>query len=207
LPFHGFDSLSHNLELEERYTLLSRLGKVRLLGFYPRARMGVFSQALHLPGDINESIIQTRRYGHEKYGFIVNGEQELTDGLGGFLRCSWNDGATEDWAFTQIDHSLALGLSLQGRSWHRPEDTVGLAGAVNGLSSAQRRFLAAGGLGLIIGDGRLAYASEGVLETYYQISLLPGLSLSADYQFLPSPAYTTDRGPVHVFGVRLHAEY
>jgi high affinity Mn2+ porin len=169
--------------------------------------MGVFSQALHLPGDINESIIQTRRYGHEKYGFIVNVEQELTDGLGGFLRCSWNDGATEDWAFTQIDHSLALGLSLQGRSWHRPEDTVGLAGAVNELSSAQRRFLAAGGLGLIIGDGRLAYASEGVLETYYQISLLPGLSLSADYQFLPSPAYNTDRGPVHVFGVRLHAEY
>jgi high affinity Mn2+ porin len=78
---------------------------------------------------------------------------------------------------------------------------------VNELSSVQRRFLAAGGLGLIIGDGRLAYAPEGVFETYYQVRLLSGVSLAADYQFLPTPAYNTDRGPVHVFGVRLHVEY
>jgi len=207
LPFHGLDSLSQTLELEDRYSLFSRPGKVRLLGFYTRARMGVFATALHMAGEINENIRQTRHYGHEKYGFIVNVEQALRDGLGGFVRFSWNDGATEDWAFTQIDHSLALGLSLQGNGWGRPNDTVGLAGAVNGLSSGQRRFLAAGGLGLIIGDGRLAYAPEGVLETYYQVSLLSGVSLATDYQFLPSPAYNTARGPVHVFGVRLHIEY
>src|SRR5581483_5941547 len=169
LPFHGLDSLSQNLELEERYQLFAWSGKVRLLGFYTRARMGVFSTALSMPGDMNENIVRTRHYGREKYGFIVNVEQELTDVLGGFLRFSWNDGATEDWAFTQIDQSLALGLSLQGRGWGRPNDTVGLAGAVSELSAAQRRFLTAGGVGLIIGDGRLAYAPEGVLETYYQV--------------------------------------
>lgn len=207
LPFHGFDSLSHNLEIEERHSLFLRPGKVRVLGFYTRARMGIFDEALPLPGDINQNIAQTRRYGHSKYGFILNLEQELTNDLGGFLRFSWNDGATEEWSFTQIDQSLALGLSLQGRYWHRPNDTVGLAGAVNELSSPQRRFLAAGGVGLIIGDGQLAYAPEGVLETYYAIGLLPGVSLAADYQFLPTPAYNTDRGPVHVFGARLHIEY
>jgi len=72
------DSLSHNLELEERFTLLSRSGTIRLLAFYTRARMGSFPRVLHLPGDINENIAQTRRYGQEKYGFIVNLEQELT---------------------------------------------------------------------------------------------------------------------------------
>ena len=207
LPFHGLDSLSHNHELEERYTLFTRSGKLRLLAFYTRARMGSFHRVLRLPGDINENIARTRRYGREKYGFIVNLEQELTDTLGSFLRYSWNDGATEDWAFTQLDRSLALGLTLQGRAWHRPNDTVGLAGAVNDLSPAHRRFLAAGGLGLIIGDGRLRYASEKVLETYYSLSLFAGGTLSLDYQFLPTPGYNTDRGPVHVFGIRLHVEY
>jgi high affinity Mn2+ porin len=207
LPFHGLDSLSQNLELEERYHFFPEPGTVRVLGFYTRARMGNFSQALRLSGDINENISKTRHYGHEKYGFIVNVEQALTAVLGGFFRFSWNDGATEDWAFTQIDQSLALGLSLQGQWWGRPEDTVGVAGAVNELSAAHRRFLAAGGLGLIIGDGRLAYASEGVFETDYQLRLLSGVSLAIDYQFLPTPAYNTDRGPVHVFGIRLHVEY
>jgi high affinity Mn2+ porin len=98
-------------------------------------------------------------------------------------------------------------MSLQGQWWGRPEDTIGVAGAVNELSAAHRRFLAAGGLGLIIGDGRLAYASEGVFETYYQLRLLSGVALATDYQFLPTPAYNTDRGPVHVFGIRLHVEY
>src|SRR5262249_15557730 len=161
LPFHGVDSLSQNLEVEAHYHLFPQPGTVRVLGFYTRARMGVFLSALHLAADINEAISRARHYGHEKYGVIVDVEQALSNVLGGLLRFSWNNGATENWAFTQIDQSLALGLSLQGRWWGRPDDTVGVAGAVNELSRAQRRFLAAGGLGLIIGDGRLAYAPEG----------------------------------------------
>jgi high affinity Mn2+ porin len=207
LPLRGLTSLSHELELEERYEIFSHPGKMRLLGFFTCARMGIFHAALHKPGDPNENIAQTRRYGHTKYGGVFNVEQEFGKEFGGFLRGSWNDGHTEDWAFTQIDWSVAGGVSLQGGRWGRSQDTLGVAGALNGLSDNQRKFLAAGGLGLIIGDGRLHYASEGIVEAYYDVKPWEVLSLTLDYQFICNPGDNRDRGPVHVFGVRLHIEF
>ncbi len=207
LPLRGLTSLSHNLEMEERHEIFTHPGKVRLLGFFTRARMGLFREALHRPGDVNENIAQTRRFGHIKYGGVLNVEQELGKEVGGFLRGSWNDGRTEDWAFTQIDRSVAGGVSLRGGRWGRPEDTLGVASALNGLSGNHRKFLAAGGLGLIIGDGRLHYTSEGAVEGYYDVKPSETLSLTLDYQFITSPGYNRDRGPVHVFGARLHIEF
>ena len=106
-----------------------------------------------------------------------------------------------------IDRSLSLGASLKGAAWQRPNDTVGLAGAINELSTAHREFFAAGGLGTLIGDGRLNYAPEGIIETYYNCRVVEPVSLSLDYQLVGNPAYNQDRGPVHVFALRLHVEF
>jgi high affinity Mn2+ porin len=207
LPLRGSRSLSHNLELEERYTLWRRPGVVRVLGFFTRARMGVFHAALHATDNVNDAIARTRRYGRKKYGYVLNLEQAVTNGVGGFVRWSWNDGRTEDWAFTQIDRSLAGGVAITGERWGRPADTLGVAGALNALSHAHRRFLAAGGLGLIVGDGRLDYAPERLVEAYYAIQVLPVATVTLDYQWFPIPGYNRARGPVHVVGIRLHSEF
>jgi high affinity Mn2+ porin len=66
--------------------------------------------------------------------------------VGAFLRIGWDDGKTETWAFTEIDRTVQGGLQIQSNSWHRPNDTLGVAGIVNGLSQDHRDYLAAGGL-------------------------------------------------------------
>jgi high affinity Mn2+ porin len=142
-----------------------------------------------------------------KYGFYVNGEQQVAKDIGIFGRFSWNDGRNEILSFTDIDRSLSGGVSVKGSYWGRPTDTVGLGGAVNGLSSAHRDFLAAGGLGLLIGDGRLNYRTEQILETYYAYAVDKNFTLTADYQLIANPAYNADRGPVSIFSARLHGEF
>src|SRR4029077_1486313 len=98
-------------------------------------------------------------------GFGLNAGQEISKYLGVFLRAGWNDGRTETWMFTDIDRSLSLGLSLKGAAWHRPNDTVGLAGILNEISREHRALLAAGGHGITVGDGNLHYSPEQILET------------------------------------------
>ena len=84
-----------------------------------------------------------------------------------------------------------------------PSDTIGIGGAINGLSSAHRDFLAAGGNGLLIGDGMLNYSNERILEAYYAYALNKSFTLTADYQLIANPAYNADRGPVSIFSGRL----
>mgnify|MGYP000228684135 CR=1 FL=1 len=134
-------------------------------------------------------------------------EQALSENLGLFSRLSWNDGATETWAFTQIDQSFALGAQFDGALWGRTDDAIGIAGVVNGISADHRDYLAAGGLGFIIGDGALQYAPETILEAYYRFQVLSWLQLSADYQFVVNPAYNQSRGPVNVFSFRTHLDF
>ena len=110
-------------------------------------------------------------------------------------------------AFTDIDASLAMGASIKGAKWGRPDDVIGIGGAINALSRDHRDFIAAGGLGPLIGDGALNYRRERVLETYYAYALTKAITLTADYQFLANPAYNADRGPVHIFSGRVHGEF
>ena len=154
----------------------------------------------------NDTVAQTRQT-RTKYGFYVNFEQELTDDIGLFGRYSWNDGHTEIDAFTDIDSSIAAGVSIKGRPWGRDDDRIGIAGAVNSLTADHSNYLAAGGLGVLVGDGRLNYASEGVVEAYYAMQIVKGLTATVDYQFLANPAYNADRGPAHVFSGRLSARF
>jgi len=198
-------------EYERRYSIAAQPGKLRLIAFFNEAFSGSYRDGLNLvamnPGlDPTDAVVQTRR-GRPKYGYAVNLEQAITDDLGVFGRWSWNNGKTEIMAFTDIDASLAGGAVLKGKSWGRQDDKVGLGGAVNGLSRDHRDYIAAGGLGPLIGDGRLNYRTERILETYYAIALAKGATLTFYYQFLVNPAYNADRGPVSIFAGRLHTEF
>jgi high affinity Mn2+ porin len=193
------------VELETRYTLFSQPGKLRTIAWLNSANSGSYRDTLNNPA-LNLDISQTRT-GRIKYGYVINLEQALTDDIGLFSRWSWNDGKTEIMAFTDIDASLSLGTSIKGTRWGRPDDVIGLGGAINSLSRDHRDFLAAGGLGPLIGDGALNYRRERILETYYAYALTKALTLTADYQLITNPAYNADRGPVHVFSGRFHGEF
>ncbi len=159
------------VEFEERHTIFDQPGKLRL-GASPTAAIpAITAQALAIEGadpalDIN-AVMASIRHDNLKYGFYANLEQQVIKDVGLFARASWNDGQNEILSFTDIDRSLSGGLSIKGSYWGRPNDTIGIGGAINGLSAAHRDFLAAGGLGLLIGDGRLNYRPERILETYY----------------------------------------
>jgi high affinity Mn2+ porin len=168
--------------------------------------MGDYRDAL-IASPVDPDVTKFRGYSHPKYGFGVSAEQSLTDNLALFGRAGWNNGQSESWAFTEVDRTLSLGLSLKGASWNRPNDVLGLAGIMSGLSQDHRDYLAAGGLGFELGDGALRYAPEEVIETYYLVTVTKNLFLSGDYQFIDHPGYNADRGPVSVGGVRVHIEF
>ena len=193
------------VELETRYQLFSQPGKLRTIAWVNSANAGSYRDTLNNPA-LNLDISQTRM-GRIKYGYVVNLEQAVTDDIGVFGRWSWNDGRNEIMAFTDIDSSLALGTAIKGSKWGRPDDVIGIGGAINGLSRDHRDFLAAGGLGPLIGDGALNYRRERVLESYYALALNKAFTFTADYQLITNPAYNADRGPVHVFTGRLHGEF
>lgn len=199
------------VELEGRYAILDQPGKLRLGTFANRGNTGSYRGALAITTadpslDINETMASLRR-NRLKYGFYANLEQAVTKDVGIFARASWNDGQNEILSFTDIDRSLSGGVSVKGSAWGRPSDTVGLGGAVNGLSGAHRDFLAAGGNGLLIGDGQLNYRQEKIIEAYYAYNINKWSTLTFDYQFVANPAYNADRGPVSIFSARAHAEF
>ncbi len=195
-------------EIERRYDLWSHPGKIALTGFITRARLGDFQDAIQLaqmtggPADITA----VRRY-RTRSGLGVNVEQEITSDLGVFARAGFASGNVETDAYTDVDSALAAGLSLKGKQWGRPDDTFGFAGMVNGISKARQQFLNAGGLGILVGDGRLPHPGlEQIVETYYEFPLF-ATKVTFDYQFIVNPAYNRDRGPVSVIGARVQAEF
>jgi len=203
--FHQFGLV---VEGEERHSLGDHPGKIKLLAFLNRGRMGAYSQALaqaQRSGAAPDTAL-VRRYS-SRPGFAANLEQEFAPDLGGFVRASLNSGDKEAYEFTEINRSLAAGLSLQGQRWHRGDDTVGVAALINALSPDARAYFAAGGIGILIGDGRINYGLEKILESYYALKVAQPLTLTADIQYVCNPAYNRDRGPVTILGLRLHAQF
>jgi high affinity Mn2+ porin len=190
-------------EFERRFTIKTHPGTIRFLAWLNDAHMGSYQDALSVPGT---DITQTRAYRY-KYGFGLNWEQEVAPNVGVFSRLGWNDGREEAWTYTDINYSASLGVSVKGQDWHRPDDTFGLAGVISGISHENKKFLEAGGLGILAGDGALNYGWEKVLETYYDFKVWQSLHFALDYQFVDNPAFNRDRGPVSVFGARLHWQY
>ncbi len=202
---HYLEAWGMVLEFEHRFSLSGHPGAVRLLGYLNRANMGSYRAAVESP--IRPADIQATRAYRFKYGFGLNLEQEIAENVGVFARLGWSDGRNEAWVFADVDRTATVGLSIKGAGWHRPNDTVGLAGVLNAISQEHRDFLAAGGLGILAGDGGLNYGIEKGLELYYNFQLWPTISAAVDYQFISEPAFNRDRGPVSIFGARLHWEF
>jgi high affinity Mn2+ porin len=200
-------ALGQVVEFEQRWKIDDHPGAVRPLAYLNMAHMGNYHQAVANPGLLGPDITLSRTYS-VKYGFGLSGEQEIADGIGVFGRLGWNDGRTETWAFTEIDRSASIGLSFNGKRWHRPDDVFGVAGVINGLSKEHRAYLGDGGLGFIIGDGQLPhYAPEQILEAYYLWKVADHVFVTPDAQLINHPAYNADRGPVFVWGLRVHVEF
>ena len=205
----GFKEFALVGEFEGRYEFQGHPGKIKVLGFANYARMGSYTDAVQL-GAATHTIPSTALVRHYAWrpGIEFNLEQEIHPDLGAFARVSFNDGSKEAYEFTDVNQSGSAGLSLKGTGWNRAEDVVGLAFVANGLSVAARSYFAAGGLGILIGDGRLPhYRTEDILETYYSMRLSEHFTVAADYQYVTNPAYNHDRGPVSIFSVRIHAEF
>jgi high affinity Mn2+ porin len=202
---------SNALEYEHKYKMGTQSGNIRFIGFYTLARMGHYKDALIYAqngGNIAHAINALNKSGNTKYGIGVNIDHTISQNVGLFFRSSINDGLHETWAFTEIDRAISLGAQFNGQQWNRPTDKIGVALLANGLSKDHRNYLAAGGYGFIIGDGKLHYQPEMVAEIYYSFNVLHSpFTLSPDYQFIMNPGYNKDRGPVHAFGLRAHAEF
>jgi high affinity Mn2+ porin len=193
-------------EIEERHELWGQPGKLKVTGFLSHGRAGLFADAIALaqatgmPADITAVRNTTNRT-----GVSVNLEQQVNETVGVFARAGWADGRIEPWDFTDIDRTISGGVSLNGKQWGRPDDTVGIAGVVNGIAGVHQAFFNAGGLGILIGDGQLPHPGpEQILEAYYSYALSSSSKLSFDYQFIVNPGYNTDRGPANVFAARFH---
>ena len=193
------------VEFQENFILGDHPAHLREWAYLNTADMGKYREALaEMP--VNPNVTATEAY-RNKYGFGMSFDKEITPELGFFARAGWNDGQTESWAFTEIDQTAAAGFLLQGKAWGRPKDAIGWAAVANGLSDAHKDYLGAGGVGFIIGDGRLKYNAEEILETYYNWEAMKGINITLDFQGVNNPAYNVERGPVAIMALRVHLEY
>jgi high affinity Mn2+ porin len=204
--FHEFQVVA---ELEKRHEILGLRGKLLLTVFDSRGRMGLLDEAVSLARVTGNAVdIAAVRSYRSRLGASLGLEQQLSTNLGMFARAGKASGNVESYEFTDIDRTISAGLSLKGGRWSRPNDTVALAAIVNGISAARERFLNAGGLGILVGDGQLRHpGSERIVETYYDLAVLRQAHLTLDYQWVNHPAYNLDRGPVSIVAVRLHAQF
>jgi len=184
---------------------------VRLLAYDNHGRMGNYAEALTVAQKTGTTpdIVADDQPGRVKYGFGVNVEQPLADSgaTGLFARLGWDDGKTESFVFTEVDQHLSLGVQVAGTRWARHDDRFGFAFFAHGLSDVHREYLAAGGLGFLLGDGKINYGSECGMETYYRVQLGRWVQLSPDVQYIWNPGYNRDRGPATIVGFRFNARY
>jgi high affinity Mn2+ porin len=180
---------------------------IRLLAYENHARMGNYAEALARGRPPN--IVADDQPGRRKYGFGLNVEQPLADSgeTGAFLRAGWNDGRTEDFAFTEVDRHVSAGLQVSGTRWRRAEDRLALAVVAHGISVDHQAYLAAGGTGFLLGDGRLTYGQERILEGYYWWQVRRHAALSVGGQVIEHPGYNRDRGPAFVGTLRFNLRY
>lgn len=205
----GLHEFQIDSEVEHRHEIAGHSGRLLLTVFDSRGRMGLLDQAVQVAQNAGMpvDIAAVRRY-RGRLGADISLEQQLAPDLGVFARVGKAAGNVETYEFTDIDRTVAAGLSLQGARWRRPDDTMGLAGIVNGISAAREQYLNAGGLGILVGDGELPHPGpEQIVETYYSLAVLKYAHLALDYQWVEHPAYNRDRGPVSIFAIRLHAQF
>ena len=203
---------AENVELEVHGRVVGkRQGVVRFLSYVNHANMGDYQQQINEwlanpttpTPEITNHPLQTT----VKYGFGINFEQPLTDWFGLFGRWGWNEGQHESYAYTEVDQTWQIGVGGNGSRWGRRADRLGLVFVSNGISHDHALYLAYGGDGFLLGDGKLNYGRENILESYYTLHAWRGIFPGADVQYIVDPGYNRDRGPVFVASLRLHLEF
>ena len=196
-------------EIEHRHSISGQPGKVKVTIFRNHGRMGRFEDAIRLaeltgePADI-AAVRRTRN----RAGISFNFEQQVAKSTSLFVKGGVADGKTEPFEFTDVDRTIAAGVTVKGSAWGRANDTFGIAGVINGISGVHKQFLDLGGLGILVGDGGLPHPGpEQIIEGYYDFALARVLHVSIDGQLINHPAYNRDRGPVPIAALRVHAEF
>ena len=213
-------------ELEHRHSIGTHSGAVRLLAFDNRANMGSYKAAIALANapatlavwgtpaaflasanDVTGGIDDTHAL-RNTWGFGLNMDQEITKTIGAFSRIGWNSGQNESFEFTDSNWTATFGASIKGEKWKQPDDVIGAAFIASGISKADQEYLAAGGIGILTGDGALNYGPEKNVELYYDHKISKYFRTTVDYQFVDNPAFNRDRGPIPgIFSIRLHYEH
>jgi hypothetical protein len=207
----------NNTEFELRKGLIrGHEGTSRVLFYDNRAHMGNYREAVRdflngsdklLHGATRPDITLHEKFGALKYGFGYNFEQDVTGNLRVFGRFGWDDGATESFAYTEVDQTVELGGDYRGEQWHRPEDKAGLVFVSNAIKKDHQNYLKNGGLGFLLGDGNLSYGRENIVEGYYNWHAWRGLYYAIDVQHINDPGYNSARGPAWVGSARGHIDF
>ncbi len=205
-----------NMEVEWRHGLLGgllnadRKGVVSALCYVNHGHMGLYraaSAAYLAKVDATPDITKHETFGAVKYGFGLNAEQEVSENARVFGRFGWNEGQHEGFAYTEVDQTVEAGGDFAGKHWGRASDKVGVAFISNAIKRDHQEYLKMGGLGFLLGDGKLNYAREDILEGYYNMHTWRGVSYALDAQYIDHPGYNQDRGPVLVESVRMHVDF
>jgi high affinity Mn2+ porin len=211
LVWKPWQAHAENWEYELRRGMVpKKAGVVRLLAYTNHANMGIYRDAI---AQFQKGLVQapdiTNHPWHitRKYGFGINVEQNLTHNFTAFARWGWDDGKTESFAYTEVDSTFAEGVGVNGAKWHRKKDRAGVAFVSNGIKKDHQVYLADGGNGFLLGDGRLNYGRESILESYYTAHVWRGIYVAPGVQYVVNPGYNRDRGPVVVPTLRLHGEF
>jgi high affinity Mn2+ porin len=225
LNFNIFDFYGDQAEIEHRHVIKGQPGAVKILAYRNRAYMGRFNDAItafQADPAKNATTCTSFNYGSAnssapdlcwarkpniKMGIGINIEQSIAPDIGFFFRGMYSDGNTEVDSYTSSDRSMSLGLAIKGFRWSREKDTLGLGFAQSFLSKQHVAYLNLGGIDGFIGDGKINYKPEQVFDIYYQCHVYRSVWLSFDYQRIVNPAYNADRGPVDIFGGRVHLEF
>ncbi|MBS0242157.1 MAG: carbohydrate porin [Proteobacteria bacterium] len=195
-------------EIEHRHQLWGLDGELTITGFLTHGRMGRFDDAVRLAAlSGNAADIASVRRFNNRSGIALSFEQKVTKDIAFYTRAGISDGRLETFAFTDVDRAAAVGIVLDGNLWGSKDHQLGVAQIANQISGIHQQFLDAGGLGILVGDGKLPHpGNEYITEAYYKFPLL-GWQATVDYQYVVNPAYNTDRGPVNILAGRLHYQF
>lgn len=210
LDYNIGQSRSENLQLDySDYALQGYATHFRALLLLNHASLGNYREAneAYLSGEDPQPDITLHRHPTIKPGIAINFEQDLPKDFRVFLRTGWNDGTYESFTFSEMNNTICFGGDLSGDAWHRKDDRIGSAVVNSGLGTDHHQYLALGGIGFMLGDGRLNYGRETVSETYYTAHVFGGLYVAAQLSFVNNPGFNRDRGPVVVPGLRAHIDF
>ena len=216
LNWQIFNAYGDQIEVERQHNIADLPGKVSVLAYRNRMILARFQDATNYVVANNaqgtQAINNVRTNYQYKTGVGINGEQALTKDLGIYGRAFTSDGHTETMSFTEADNSISVGMGLNGTSWSRPKDTIGISMMQNGLSSYRKNYLQSGGVSYFIGDyagpgQTISYRPERIGEVYYNATVIKNVLAGLNFQHINNPAYNAARGPVNILSFRIHAEF